>query len=198
MKELSEVLVDFPGCLVDESGNVYSCLKTVNGYNLKGKLRKRKLFKNKKGYYTITLTNRHGEKKNFPVHRLVALLYLDKPEGKNYVNHKNAIKSDNRVKNLEWCTPQENVTHAKELGLLRTGPNLKIRGKVKTQKPIRQLSLDGKFIREFTSVYAAARELDISMPGTAIRNCCVGNSGHKTEKKRNCYTAYGYKWEYAT
>ena len=71
------------------------------------------------GYKKVVLT-RNGKRRNFTVHRLVALAYIPNPECKPTVNHINGVKDDNRVENLEWSTYKEQKEHAMKLGLTTT------------------------------------------------------------------------------
>ena len=70
------------------------------------------------GYPQILLT-KNKKVRCFRVHRLVASCFLAPIENKIIVNHKNGIKTDNRVENLEWCTVAENVQHSYKTGLQR-------------------------------------------------------------------------------
>ena len=45
------------------------------------------------------------------IHRLVARFFCINPDGKNCVNHKDGVKSNNHYSNLEWVTSSENIQH---------------------------------------------------------------------------------------
>src|SRR3990167_2818103 len=68
------------------------------------------------GYYMIsTTTAKHRRPRR--VHRLLAEAYIPNPDNLPQINHKNGIKTDNSLSNLEWCTNLENQRHAFRTGL---------------------------------------------------------------------------------
>lgn len=78
-----------------------------------------KLGVSKTGYSVLStrIGGRAGKAHCFRIHRLVAQAFIDNPEDKSCVNHKDGDKLNNHVINLEWCTQQENVQHAVDIGL---------------------------------------------------------------------------------
>ena len=73
------------------------------------------------GQYKRVTLSIDGKTFRFSIHRLVALHYLPNPLMLRCVNHKNGIKFDNRVENLEWCSYTENTNHAFDNGLRARG-----------------------------------------------------------------------------
>lgn len=94
---------NFDNYYIDTNGEVYS-FKTKRWL---------KLSKDSKGYKVLKRRN----KPDIRVHRIVAQLYIPNIDNKNEINHKNGIKTDNRIENLEWTTHQENCKHAYKTGL---------------------------------------------------------------------------------
>ena len=60
------------------------------------------------GYPGVVLT-KDKKRKDWKVHRLVALTFIDNPLNKPSVDHKNTVRTDNRVENLRWLTQKEQL-----------------------------------------------------------------------------------------
>lgn len=99
------------GYEVSSAGRVRSIDRVILRCNGRPCRRKGALLKgipDKDGYLTAFLAGRTCHK----IHRLVLSTFVENPENKRTVNHKNGDKTDNRLKNSEWMTDQENVIHA--------------------------------------------------------------------------------------
>lgn len=59
------------------------------------------------GYRTVSLT-KEKKLKTHRVHRLVAMAFIENPENKPFINHKDNNTQNNCVDNLEWATAQDN------------------------------------------------------------------------------------------
>lgn len=115
----------------------------------------RKQTLSKKGYFYITMTN-DCKTKLFTVHRIVAFTFLPLIMNKNVVNHKNGIKTDNRIENLEWCNKSENELHAyRVLGKINIA---KGSSNLIKRKKVSQYDLNGNYINTYDSIVIAAIE----------------------------------------
>lgn len=83
-------------------------------------------------------------KKNFLVHRLVAVAFIANPENKLEVNHINCNKKDNRVSNLEWTSYSENRKHAVENGRMRYALGEKSGSSKLSESQIKEIRLKHK------------------------------------------------------
>lgn len=68
------------------------------------------------GYQKVNLY-KDGSRKSVKIHRLVAENFIKKDRDKPHVNHIDGDKTNNRISNLEWCTPSENNKHSYDNGL---------------------------------------------------------------------------------
>lgn len=119
MKEVWKDIKGYEGQFqVSNLGRVKSlCRKVSFGKNYRTipeKIRKNQ--KHTSGYEAIVLAYKG---KNIYIHRLVANAFISNPKNLKFVNHINGKKTDNRVENLEWCTPKENCAHALKIGCLK-------------------------------------------------------------------------------
>lgn len=144
----------------------YSIDKDGNVYNKSGKMMRQE--KSSNGYLRVTLSN--GKRKRFLVHRLVASAFIPNPENKKQVNHKDKCRTNNRVDNLEWVTPLENLNHSEVIQ--------------KASKANEQ-----KIICTTTgNVYNSIKEVEalLGLYHSNLVACCMG-------RRKHCG---GMKWEY--
>jgi hypothetical protein len=136
---------------------------------------------NNGGYLYVGLSN--IKTKTFPLHRLVAKTFLENPENKGHVNHKDKNGLNNNLANLEWNTPKENNMH-KSLGVIQTtNQNLGIwRVDLKS----------GDKIEKYNSINLASKwifEQNLSENIHSIKSSisCAIRGVYKT--------SFGFKWE---
>ncbi|WP_417444605.1 NUMOD4 motif-containing HNH endonuclease [Joostella sp.] len=169
---------------ISSKGRVKSFKKDPKGYILSNK--------NSKGWYLNIVLKTRNKYKSIKIHRLVAKHFIPNKDNKPFVNHKNGIKTDNRVENLEWCTPSENVKHAVKIKPSMLSGLKKYNQEIKPKKIV-QKSLKNKMINVFKNSTEAAKKT-----GVCARNILQVANKKEYKEGRTRSQAGGYKWEFLT
>lgn len=106
MEETWKIIAEFPKYEVSTFGRI----KNIQT----GRIRKPQL--NRDGYFYMHLMITNVKTRNIKVHRMVADTFLPKIDGKRFVDHIDGVKTNNSLSNLRWCSFQENIDFAWELG----------------------------------------------------------------------------------
>lgn len=129
------------------------------------------------GYLTVVLYNKDNKDNRTRItqrpHRLVAETFIPNPLDKCCINHKDGVKTNNHISNLEWVTYKENSQHALKMGLLNP-----------YTRSVLMFDLKGKALMFFDSVKDASTKMNID--GSNIANSC--NKKHSQ--------AGGYIWRH--
>ena len=148
--------------------------------------------KNKEGYLFVSLC-KDGKIKNLKVHRLVATAFIDNHSNLPCVNHKNEIKTDNRVENLEPCDHKYNLNYKNTQARRVASTDYKAIAEKQRNDPnksrqVYQYSLDGTLVTIWESTQECQRN---GYSSGNVSQCC-----------RNCFNREGnnvykgYIWSY--
>ena len=120
------------------------------------------------GYERVDLF-KDKDRKQFSVHRLVAMVFVGNPNQKPFVNHKDENKLNNSADNLEWVSHVENCRYGTAI-VRRTEHfdyghrKINNANQIKVcSKPIKQYTKNGSFVREWASASECHRETGIGI-----------------------------------
>lgn len=167
--------------------------KNARGQQLKG--RYLKPLTTSDGYLCVR-PFKGGKGRTILVHRLVAQAFIPNPDNKPVINHKNEVKTDNRIENIEWATVEYNVnygTRNKRAAESRVGQHFsearieKMRSGIKewhrkNPSPVQKKVMCAETGEVFDSIKQAKERTHITTISHALRGYCL--------------TAGGYHWRY--
>ncbi len=145
-----------------------------------------------KRWYCCSHLTMKWKSRSFQNHRLVSEAFIPNLENKEQVNHKNWIKTDNRVENLEWNTRSENQIHS--VRVLWNKANFQVNHPSKwkfwvnhfNSKKVNQYDMQWNFIKQWDCLTDVERELWI--PSWRISGCCTWRKWVKS--------AWWFRWKY--
>ena len=185
MKEIWKDIKEYEGLYqVSNLGRI----KRIRFINNKANKNKEKIINqtdNGNGYKIVGLC-KNGKRKNYYVHRLVADAFIINQNNYKEINHIDNDRSNNKVKNLEWCNRNYNIKYSYNKGKhIAPKPMLGRKGKNHPMsKKVKQYDLLGNFIKEYESASLASEETNICY--MSIKKCRCGKQK----------TAGGFIWTY--
>lgn len=165
--------------IVSNYGEIISLPRYKNNHSKKQYVEPKEIptYTNSTNGYVYVALYKDGRMRNLRLHRLVAEAFVKRETNKNQINHIDGNKQNNRADNLEWCTSQENIRHAYNMGL-KNNDKQKIK--------VNQYDLKGNLINSFNSISEASKITGYSMGSISL---CLND-------KRK--TAYKYIWKRAS
>lgn len=157
--------------------------RVITGRNQYGKFEREAFSKgvvlsggaDKNGYRIGVFHDKDGKRRTLKFHRIIAQTFIPNPNNYPQVNHKNGIKDDNQVENLEWVSNSKNIQHAIENGF---------RGTVSIE-----VAMLDKDTLEVIKVYESAQAtVQDGFNRGHVGGCCRGDYGRHIHK--------GYRWKF--
>ena len=144
---------------VSSEGRIKSLARYIKN-NLCGELYKeekiKKITYNPKLKYGVIGLSYNGNNKQEYIHRIVAKTFIPNPNNLPEVNHKNGLKHDNRVENLEWNTHNENIQHSINVLGNRQDGEYNNASKL-TNNDVLKIRNDNRIHREIAKDYGVSR-----------------------------------------
>ena len=165
---------------VSDKGNIYSVeRKDSRGNKCGGRTLKPRY--DQRGYFKVGLY-KNGKMQNKLIHRLVTEAFIPNPENLPEVNHRDEVKTNNELSNLEWCDKSYNASYGTRIERISQ----------KQSKKVRAINVETGEVLTFNSVREAGDRgyPNISLPCRGVYKNSSGNliGGGRLYK--------GHKWYY--
>jgi hypothetical protein len=162
MEEEWRDVIENNNYMVSNTGKVFSKYSQKEMY----------LRTNRQGYIFVRLS-KDGKKCDRFVHRLMGIAFLENPDNLPEINHKDEIKGNNLLSNLEWVTSKQNNNYGSR----------RLRQRITAGNEVYQYDMNGNFINKFASTRHAGEQ---GFHWGLIAQTCRGNQNHHK----------GFKWSY--